>query len=280
MGTGAEQWSDLGRPPLDETAVRRALRVGDPGSWWRRLDVVASTGSTNADLAAEAAAGAPEAAVLVAEHQRAGRGRLGRGWEAPTRSALTLSVLVRPVVPAARWPWLPLLTGVAVVEAVRRACELDATLKWPNDVLVDDRKLAGVLLERVETAAGPAAVLGIGLNVTGTRAELPVPAATSLALEGAVSTDRQTVLVQLLRTLEALYLAWVRQQTPEGTDLHASYVRRCSTLGRQVRVELPDGTVHTGRADSVDATGRLVLATGGGRVVVGAGDVVHVRTAI
>ncbi|CAN5820309.1 biotin--[acetyl-CoA-carboxylase] ligase [soil metagenome] len=274
-------WSDLERPPLDARALRRALQVGEPGSWWQRLDVVDSTGSTNADLAAAARSGAAGvvgatgAAVLVAEHQHAGRGRLDRSWRAPPRSALTLSVLVHPQVPAARWPWLPLLTGVAVAETVRRVAGLDAVLKWPNDVLVDDRKLAGVLLERVETPAGAAAVIGIGLNVTAGHAELPVPAATSLAFEGAASTDRQPILVHLLRTLQALHSAWV-----EGAEgLHASYLRRCSTVGRQVRVELPDGGAVVGLAETVDADGRLVVATATGRHTLAVGDVRHVHAA-
>jgi len=270
-------FSDLERPPLDARALRRALQVGQPGSWWRDLTVVGSTGSTNADLAAAARtgeAGQPGgAAVLVAEHQLTGRGRLNRSWQAPFRSALTVSVLVHPQAPMARWPWLPLLSGVAVAEAVRRAAGVDATLKWPNDVLVEDRKLAGVLVERVETPVGPAAVLGIGLNVSATRAELPVVAATSLALEQASTVDRQTILLRLLRTLEALHAAW----TDAPDKLQDSYVRRCSTLGRQVRVELPDGSAVVGLAESVDTSGRLVVATSVGRRTLAVGDVRHVR---
>ena len=230
-------------------------------------------------MVATASDGAPEASVLVAEHQRAGRGRLGRGWNAPARSALTLSVLVRPDVPAARWPWLPLLAGVVTAETVRSTTDLDATLKWPNDVLVGDRKLAGVLVERVDTPPGPAAVLGIGINVTNSRAELPVPTATSLALARARSTDRHVLLLELLRTLEAIYQEWVRDNGDPAAGLHASYVRRCATLGHEVRVELPDGTTLTGLADSVDGTGRLVVATPTGRRPLGAGEVVHVRAA-
>jgi len=279
VGSGAGQWSDLDRPPLDEARLRSLLHVGGSDSWWKQLHVVDTTASTNADLLVAATDGAPEASVLVAEHQRAGRGRLGRGWEAPARSALTLSVLVRPDVPAARWPWLPLLAGVVTAEMVRSATDLDATVKWPNDVLVDVRKLAGVLVERVDTPAGPAAVLGIGINVTNTRVELPVPTATSLALEHARSTDRHVLLLELLRTLEAVYMAWVREHGDAAAGLHASYVRRCSTLGRRVRVELPGGTELTGRADSVDGTGRLVVATSTGRRPLGAGEVVHVRAA-
>ena len=279
MGSGSGQWSDLDRPPLDEARLRSLLRVGESNSWWRELRVVETTASTNKDLVAAATEGAPEASVLVAEHQRAGRGRLGRGWDAPARSALTLSLLVRPDVPAARWPWLPLLAGVVTAETVRSTTDLDATLKWPNDVLVGERKLAGVLVERVDTPAGLAAVLGIGVNVTNTRAELPVPTATSLALERARSTDRHVLLLELLRTLEAIYQEWVRDNGDPAAGLHASYVRRCSTLGQEVRVELPDGAELTGRAESVDGTGRLVVATSTGRQPLGAGEVVHVRAA-
>ena len=236
---------DLDRPPLDQQALRRSLRAGEPGSWWRTADVVDVTASTNADLGERARAGAEEAAVLVAEHQTAGRGRMGRGWEAPPSSALTLSVLVRPDVVAARWPWLPLLAGAAVAEAVSRTTGLDAGLKWPNDVVVDDRKLAGVLLERVETPRGPAAVIGVGLNVSLRPDELPVPTATSLALESGEPVDRQPLLLSVLRTLASLYRAWAAEEgDPSG--LHPAYVRRCTTIGRQVRVDLPDGSTVRG----------------------------------
>ena len=118
--------------------------------------------------------GAGEGLVVVAEHQTAGRGRLDRTWETPARAALTFSVLLRPGSPPADWPWLPLLTGYAVARALREAGVPTPALKWPNDVLVDDRKVAGILVERVETPTGPAAVVGIGLNVAPTAEELPV----------------------------------------------------------------------------------------------------------
>ena len=265
------------RPALDTEALRLAVEVGEPGSWWAQLSVVESTGSTNADMAATARAGeAPVngASVLVAEHQLAGRGRLGRSWEAPARSALTMSVLVRPSVAASRWPWLPLLTGLAVCDALRRVAGVQARLKWPNDVLVGERKLAGILLERVETPTGAAAVIGIGLNVSAWHADLPVTA-TSLALEGAGSTDRQALLVGVLAALQSTYTAWTG--TGADAELRAAYVGRCATLGRRVRIELPDGSSVTGRAETVDAGGRLVVRTASGRSVLGAGEVVHVR---
>src|SRR5579864_1386161 len=135
-----------GRRALDEDALRKA--VVRPGSLWRDLAVTGVTGSTNADLLARAADGAPEGTVLAAEEQRAGRGRMGRAWVSPPRGALTFSVLLRPgAVPPARLGWLPLLTGVAVTSAVREVTAVDARLKWPNDVLVRAAKLAGILAE-------------------------------------------------------------------------------------------------------------------------------------
>ena len=125
-------------PPLDEApldAARLSAAVIRPGGLWRSVEVVAVTGSTNADLLARAAAGEPEGAVLAAEQQNAGRGRLGRAWVSPPRAALTFSVLLRPAaVPRALLGWLPLLAGVAVAAAVRAVAAVDAQLKWPNDV--------------------------------------------------------------------------------------------------------------------------------------------------
>src|SRR5437763_5924225 len=127
------------RAPLDAAALRsRAVR---PGGLWREIEVTEGTGSTNADLLARALRGEPEGAVLAAEEQRAGRGRMGRTWITPPRAALTFSLLLRPAVPPARRGWLPLLTGVAVAEAITGVTAVPATLKWPNDVLTDAGRL-------------------------------------------------------------------------------------------------------------------------------------------
>ena len=143
------------RPPLEPSAVADRLA----GSRWS-AQVLAASPSTNAEAAARVRAGAGEGLVVVADHQTAGRGRLDRTWVTPPRSALTMSVVLAPdAVPVARWPWLPLLMGVAVVEGVRRACGLRCALKWPNDVLLDGAKLAGILVERVERPEGAAAVV-------------------------------------------------------------------------------------------------------------------------
>jgi len=234
---------------------------------------VEATESTNADVSARARAGEPAGLVLVAEHQTAGRGRLDRTWEAPTRAGLTFSVLLRPAVEAAMWPWLPLVAGLAAARGVRRATALtDVALKWPNDVLVGGAKLAGILVERVETAEGPAAVVGIGINVSTTQDELPVPTATSLALAGA-DVERGALLSAVLTELPHLLELW----ETSTEELHAAYVEECDTLGQVVEVHLPSGDTLTGRAVAVDDEGRLDVETDDGRTAVGAGDVVHVR---
>jgi BirA family biotin operon repressor/biotin-[acetyl-CoA-carboxylase] ligase len=254
------------RPPLDPTALAAA-------GW--RVDVLPESPSTNADVALRARAGEPAGLVVATEHQTAGRGRLDRVWVTPARAALTFSLLVRPeAVPVARWPWLPLLTGLAVVDGVRRATGVDARLKWPNDVLVADHKVAGVLVERVEGPAGAAAVVGVGLNVSSTREELPVDTATSLELSGSGPVDRSALLVAVLTAFSTRYDGWVRAA---GQGLRPSYVSACSTLGRQVRVELPTGEPLHGRAVDVDDDGRLLVDDGSRVHTLGAGDVVHVR---
>lgn len=258
------------RPLLDVEELRRVLVVD--GGLWTAVEVSATTGSTNADAVAAAVAGAPEGLVVSTEHQVAGRGRLDRRWEAPPRSGLVVSMLLRPdAVALPQWTWLPLLAGIAV-DLTARDCGVASGLKWPNDVLVDGRKLCGILVERAEGPAGAAAVLGIGLNLTLTADELPVPTATSFALAGATTTDRGVVLQILLGHVERLYRRWTAA-AGDPTVLRADYLQRCVTLGATVQVDLPDGTVLRGRADDVDPLGRLVVA---GRAV-SAGDVTHVR---
>ncbi|MEV7087481.1 biotin--[acetyl-CoA-carboxylase] ligase [Streptomyces sp. NPDC093085] len=280
------RWSDLERPPLDARALRRALIR--PGGLWSSLDVVEATGSTNTDLAARAAAGAAEGAVLIAEEQTAGRGRLDRRWSAPARSGIFFSALFRPgrEVPAERLGWLPLLTGVAVATGLARAAGVDTALKWPNDLLVTvdgaERKAGGILAERVAASgggAGDAVVVGVGVNVSLRADELPVPTAGSLALANAVSLDRDTLLRAVLRALEQWYGTWTASGgDPAASGLQETYAAGCATLGRRVRAELPGGRELLGEAVAVDGDGRLVVATDDGeRHPVGAGDVVHVR---
>lgn len=266
-------FTDLERPPLRASALRSAL-VAD-GGLWSELRVVEETGSTNADVAAAAAAGAPEGLVVVAEHQRAGRGRVDRAWTAPPRAGLTFSVLLRPPVTArSAWGWLPLLGGLSVATPLIRLSGLDIGLKWPNDVLIGPRKVAGLLAEVV----GDAVVLGVGLNVSLREDELPVPTATSLRLAGSEVVDREPVLRAVLRDLATRYRAWCAAAgDAQASGLLRDYRAACVTIGRDVTVELPGGRAVEGRARDVDETGRLVVETGAGVEALAAGDVVHVR---
>ena len=279
-------YTDLDRPPLSSRSLTRALLT--PGALWSRLDVRAETGSTNADASAAALRGEPEGLIVVAEQQSAGRGRRDRQWTSPPRAGLTLSVLLRPgrpdeekewaSAPIAAFGWLPLLAGVALREAVQRVAEVEATLKWPNDLLIGEAKCAGILAEM----AGDAVVVGIGLNVSTRAEELPETTglpATSLRAAGAPSFDREPLLRALLRGLADWYQGWRQADgDAEMSGLLAAYRRGCSTIGREVRVLLPGGGDLVGEAVSVDPDGQLVVRTADGRDHhVSAGDVLHVR---
>jgi BirA family biotin operon repressor/biotin-[acetyl-CoA-carboxylase] ligase len=248
------------RPPLD------SARLAEHG-----IELLPATGSTNAVVADRAREGAPAWTVVVTEHQTAGRGRLDRSWETPDRAALTFSILLRPEAPGSEWPWLPLLTGVAVTGALQ-GVGVPVTLKWPNDVLIGGRKAAGILVERLDTPAGPVAVVGIGLNVHQRQDELPVPTATSVELATGSAPDRTDLLLAILERLRAQYDAW---SSGGGSALRAAYLSACETVGQHVRVALPGDEALAGAASDVDEAGRLVVA---GRPVA-AGDVVHVRPA-
>ncbi|OBF20048.1 biotin--[acetyl-CoA-carboxylase] ligase [Mycobacterium kubicae] len=267
------------RVPLDAAALRAEVIGGT--SFWRQLDVVEQTGSTNADLLARAAAGADiDRSVLIAEHQTAGRGRHGRGWSAAPRAQITLSVGVRvDDVPPAAWGWLTLAAGLAVVDAVATETTVEAGLKWPNDVLAGGGKLAGILAE----VAQPYAVIGIGLNVTQAPQEVEGAGATSLLDQGVTAPDRDLLVRRLLRELAERIAGW-RQARGADAQLMADYRARSLTIGSQVRAELPGGRRLVGIARDIDDHGQLRLETGlddSGKppeiVVVSAGDVVHLR---
>lgn len=259
--------------------------AADVGDGWD-LRVVEVVASTHTLMREAAVAGAAEGTAVVADEQTAGRGRLDRSWAAPPGTALLISWVWRPArVPAPAWGWLPLLVGVAVSEAVARTAGVPLTLKWPNDVLAEavgpgDRsgKVAGVLVERVETHAGPAAVVGLGLNVDQRAEHLPVDGATSLRLAGAAGVSRGTVLLDVLATLAARYRGWVAAAgDADRCGLSEDYRRACSTVGRSVSVSLPGDRSLSGWAHGIAGDGRLIVVNDHGRHVVGAGDVVHVR---
>lgn len=266
--------ADTRRAPLDIRALRSEI-IGSEGPW-RQLDVVAETGSTNADLLARSAAGHDiDGSVLLAEYQKAGRGRQGRSWSAPPRSQIAMSVGVGVSdVPPDVWGWLPLMTGVAVVDAVREMCDIVPGLKWPNDVLVESRKLAGILAE--VASPQPVIVVGLGLNVTLTDEDVPVPEATSLLMLGAPVIDRNLLAGKILNTLGARIEGWRSAAGPDSS-LIAAYRRHSLTLGTKVRVSLPGDRQVVGTAQAIDELGRLLIDTHDGPLTVSAGDVTHLR---
>jgi BirA family transcriptional regulator, biotin operon repressor / biotin---[acetyl-CoA-carboxylase] ligase len=260
--------------PLDLARLRAA--AGGPGTMWIDVRVVAETGSTNADVLELGADGAPEGLVIAAESQTAGRGRQGRSWQSRPAAALTFSVLLRPgSVPQGARGWVPLLAGVAAARAVRQVADVDARLKWPNDLLLGGGKLAGILAEQ----SGDAIAVGVGVNVLGRDHDLPTATATSLERGGAGPTDRTELLAEILRELQRWYQLW-RETGGDaaGSGLRPEYLSLCATLGRLVRVQLPGDRILTGTAVDVDTAGQLLIRRGGGDfVAVSAGDVVHVR---
>jgi len=218
--------------------------------------------------------------LVVADHQTAGRGRLDRSWETPAGSALTFTAVVDPELADHDWPLLPLAVALAVADGIRSASGLDVTVKWPNDLLLGTTdgqggKIAGILLERVSGPGEvPLALIGIGINVALGEDELPVPTASSLAIGGS-SADRTEVFAEVVPAL-ATILDALRADPAAVLERYRS---ECDTVGREVRVHLPDGESFTGTATSLDRSGRLVVDAGGAERTVAAGDVVHVRPA-
>ncbi|WAJ34034.1 biotin--[acetyl-CoA-carboxylase] ligase [Arthrobacter sp. FX8] len=257
--------------------------------------MVDSTGSTNADLlrgvTVEPSAW-PDLSVLTAEYQTAARGRLDRRWEAPPLSSVSVSVVLRPVnadgrpLPTQSYSWLSLIAALALRETLLETAGIPAELKWPNDVLVRGRKIAGILAQLGPMVDGnvPPVILGTGLNVTLTESELPVPTATSVALEGARTTDRTALLKSYLSHFAVLYRSFCNADGDPaagmagGPSLHKRVEAVMVTLGKQVRAQLPGDHEIIGHASRLDDYGSLLVVDRDSREhVVTAGDVVHLR---
>jgi BirA family biotin operon repressor/biotin-[acetyl-CoA-carboxylase] ligase len=264
----------------------------------------ASVGSTNVALreraARDPALETPDFTVLATDNQTAGRGRLDRTWVAPAGASLAVSVLLRPQTPSGRplemaaFAWYPLLAGLAMTRACASVLAVPsvATLKWPNDVLVNHKKVSGILTELVSTSTGPAVIIGAGVNLTLRADQLPTATSTSLALAGlsastAVSHNEGQA-ENLLDSVLAAYLSELRRLTSvfaaaegdaESSGLRAQVSSACDTLGRSVRVELPSGKSLVGAAIGLDKQGCLCvdLGTDAPALVVAAGDVTHLR---
>jgi BirA family biotin operon repressor/biotin-[acetyl-CoA-carboxylase] ligase len=235
--------------------------------WFDEID------STNTYVREQARLGAPAGLVAVADHQTAGRGRLGRSWESPPGANLLASVLLRPALAPAELHLCTVAVALAAIDACQEVAGVAAMLKWPNDLLVDGAKVAGILAEaefQGDDLAG--VVVGIGINVGWPGP--PGAGGTSLESAGGSPVDRRVLLDRLLGALSG------RRATLEDATRRPALAdegrRRCATLGQLVRVTLANEDI-TGRAVAVDDSGRLVVQTPAGPRTVTAGDVVHLR---
>ena len=241
------------------------------------FEYLEQTGSTNRDLLAKAE-GLPEFYVLATDFQTAGKGRMDRSWEASPGSSVMASVLLRPsFTESSGIGWLSLMTALAISQAIS-ALGQEAKIKWPNDVLIQDKKVSGILAEVATDLS--CVVIGFGINVNQTATELPVETATSLLVETGGSIDRDQLLAAVIQNLKKLYF----ELSASGGDAEASGLREAilrfsATIGQQVTVEFPDGKKAFGLAKQIDSTGRLVVETSSETLTVSAGDVLHLRKA-
>ena len=249
------------RTPLDEAEINSRVTP-----YWR-VSVVELTGSTQNDLLQLVESkNALDGQVIATEFQSNGRGRLDRTFEAPAQSALLFSFYIKPRNQRSEWGFIPLIAGLSLVRAITTIdTAMNVSLKWPNDLIINEKKCAGIIAQTTNEGI----VIGIGLNVSMTPNELPVSTATSLAIEGSTITDRNLLLSHLLNTFAELFEAW-----EEGSELLDEYASASSTIGKKVRIELPGGENLEATVARISHTGELVLDDGRH---VSAGDVIHLR---
>jgi len=243
---------------LDQAEIERLITP-----YWR-VSVVELTSSTQGDLVQRVRDGnAHVGDVIAAEFQSAGRGRLDRTFEAPKGTALLFSFYIEPQRNRDDWGWIPLIAGYSVAKTLHA---FHATLKWPNDILIQNKKVSGLIAEVV----GDGVVIGIGINVGMSEDQLPVETATSLLVEGGVDLTRDEILCEVLEEFEDHFLQW-----DQGIDeVQSLYVHLCGTLGKEVRVEYPGGATHLAIAESISDIGALILDDG---THVQSADVIHLR---
>jgi BirA family biotin operon repressor/biotin-[acetyl-CoA-carboxylase] ligase len=238
-----------------------------------------SIDSTNLEAMRQARAGAPEGLCVIARAQTAGRGRLDRTWHSPKDAGLYFSIVLRPKLTMNLWPLLPLMAALSVSDALMKSCALRADIKWPNDILADERKLCGILAETIETASGPAAVVGIGINLTKEAVSQELrSAATSLEEMTSQKIDGEKVLSELMKAIAERYQVL---QSGGGTEhtIREWCANSSYAFGRQVRVTLHDSG-FVGVTRGLDNDGALRVELSDGRIKqVRAGDVTALRSA-
>jgi BirA family biotin operon repressor/biotin-[acetyl-CoA-carboxylase] ligase len=251
---------EMVREALNESAINATLR----GSYWR-VSVFQTVASTQTELIEKE--NLQHGDVFVTEYQSAGRGRLDRTFEATESTALLFSLYLEPKRKKMEWSAIPLLTGLSLVTALTKLDKtLPISLKWPNDLLIGEKKVAGILAE----ATVDGVIVGIGLNVEMAKSELPVPTATSLKLENFAELNRNVILSEILRNLALTIELW----ESGSHDLFEQYREASSTLGKEVEIHLPSGEIISSRATGITNVGELQLANG---ARVNVGDVIHLR---
>ena len=246
------------RAALDSSRINALIT-----QYWR-VSVVDVTASTQSDLAELVRQGkAIPGQVLAANFQSAGRGRMSRTFEAPKNSALLFSFYIEPKRAKDDWGWIPLIAGASVAKTLG---DYHASIKWPNDILIKDKKVSGLIAEIVDHGV----VVGVGINVGMKSEELPVTHATSLAVEGGQGFDRNSLLSKVLTEFYNLFTGW-----DSGDDsVRALYNSLSSTIGKNVRIKYANEQSETGVAVAISSRGELIMESGS---YVQAGDIIHLR---
>ena len=243
---------------LDADAISRALT----STYWR-VSTISQATSTQELLRAS---NPTHGDVLATEYQSAGRGRLDRTFEADESTALLFSLFIEPQAPHERWSFIPLLAGLSVVQVLNRMFETNNVFtKWPNDILINEKKVSGMISE----VCGNGIIVGIGINVTMTNDQLPVASASSIFLELGLSLNRNELLPEILRHFAHNLADW-----EAGRDFIAEYESSSSTINREVKAIAPDGSETIGTALGVDQSGALLLS---GQQTIRVGDLLHLR---
>ena len=251
---------------MEHLDIAEIISALDPSYWRvRHFDVI---DSTQISLVAQVVQGvAAPGDVYLAEFQSAGKGRANRNFTSqPGDGVLLSTVIAAHTQPENRWGWIPLITGVAACAAIFKSTGINAQLKWPNDLMIGDEKVGGIIAEKINEKV----VVGIGINCLQTAENLPAPGATSLQLHTDEKVDRTKLVIALLESLKSISEEWEKKPLP----IENKYRQLSATLEQSIRVVLPDGSESTGRAVAISSNGALVLADG--RELIAA-DVTHIR---
>ncbi len=268
-------------PPLTRDTIHSTLSTAWLG---RRIELFDCLPSTNREAAQLAQAEVEHGTVVVADSQTAGRGRLSRSWFSPPGANLYCSIILRVMRPPERlteWlSWLPLISALAAAEAIEQVSSTHVSVKWPNDLLISERKVGGILCESgTGTRSDPFQIIGIGINVNVDHDDWPVDlrdSATSIWQERKIVVDRNRLLAQLLIELEQC----LDELVLHGTNRIAlAYYQRCSTIGRKVQATLANGDVVVGLAEGIGQDGSLRVRPQTTQPGSGTPEVIHLRVA-